>query len=97
MSLFNCFGGFSFRNFAYATVVAGLFSWFVLHNTDATVFFGIAALLSMFAYSNHKNLDCRFDDVYRQIEENHRGNSHERDAMYRYIDERMDECGKSKR
>lgn len=98
MSLFsNCFGGFSFRNFAYVNVAAGLFSWFVLHNTDATVFFGIAALISMFVYSANKSLDCRIDEIYRQMDDTNRGTSREHEAIYRYIDDRVDECSKSKR
>jgi hypothetical protein len=98
MNLFsNCLGGFSFRNFAYVNVVAGLFSWFVLHNTDATVFFGIAALISMFVQNAHKSLDCRIDEIYRQMDDTHRGTSREHESIYRYIDERIDECSKSKR
>ena len=98
MSLFNCLGGFSFRTFAFATIVAGLFSWFVLHNTDATVFFGVAALISLVVYINQKTANDRFDEVYRQIEDQNRANGLDREALYRYIDDRADECmTKSKR
>ena len=99
MSLFsNCFGTFSFRNTAIVGVIAGLFSWFVLHNTDATVFFGIASLVSLLVYTNQKRSNDRFDEVYRQIDENHRSNAHDHEAVYRYIDDRVEECmNKSKR
>lgn len=100
MSFFNCLGGFSFRNFAYATIVAGLFSWFVLHNTDATVFFGIASLISLCVWTHQKSTTDRFDEVYRQIDDNLRGNEREHESMYRYIDENLREiqdAQKSKR
>jgi len=100
MNLFNCIGGFSFRNFAYANIVAGLFSWFVLHNTDATVFFGIASLISLCVWAHLKSTTDRFDEVYRQIDDNARGNERERESMYRYIDENirdMQDAQKSKR
>jgi hypothetical protein len=98
MSLFNCLGGFSFRTFAIATIVAGLFSWFVLHNTDATVFFGIAALISLVVHTQSKSIEDRFDGVYRQMDDNHTAHERTHEALYRYVDDRIDEeCHKGKR
>lgn len=97
MSFFNSIGGFSFRNFAYATIVAGLFSWFVLHNNDATVFFGIASLISLCVWAHLKSTIDRFDDVYRQIDDTHRNIERDVESLHRYVESRTNECNKSKR
>lgn len=95
MNLFNL-GGFSMRNFAIVSILAGLFSWFVLHNTDATVFFGVAALIALVVVNHSNSTNNQFDEVYRTMDTNVRdvnddlnGIRREHDTIYRYIDESL--------
>lgn len=90
MSLFNCFGGFSFRGFSFVSVLVGLFSWFVLHNQDATVFFGLAALISLMVHCNRKDTTDELRDMERHfdtaIEQLSNDQSRDRQDLYNYVD-----------
>lgn len=95
MNLFNL-GGFSVRNFAIVSILAGLFSWFVLHNTDATVFFGVAALIALVVVNHNNNTNNQLEEVYRTMDTNVRdvnddlnGIRREHDTIYRYIDDSL--------
>jgi hypothetical protein len=92
--LTSVFGRFSFRNLSFVFVAAALFSWFVLGHVNASVFFGVASLISMFAHCNHLNDENRFTDIYRAIEDNYAGNGREHDSLYRYIDDRFEEVNR---
>lgn len=85
---FSNFGssGFSFRGFAIVSAVASLFSWFVLNHTNATVFFALAAGLSLLVVAMNSKLDQRFEDVYSRIDDEGRTDRNEIRDVYSAMD-----------
>ena len=86
---------FSYYAFAILCVAAGLFSYFVLSHNNATAFFGVAAIACLFISGAKVQRENEFEAVYRSINDHAEGCRRDNDAIYRYVDDRIAECGET--
>ena len=75
-------GGFLYRAFGFVSVVASAFSWFVLNNNDAAMFFGVVAVGMLAYHTWKKSQDSRFFNFVDSV--NSRLNEAESDINHRF-------------
>lgn len=65
---FNNMGSI-YRITTFLAVLATLFSWFVLHHKDATVFFAVLGFVSAVIGMFNNSIQSNFNDSYRWIDD----------------------------
>lgn len=93
--MFDVLNRFSFYSFAILSVLAGLFSYFVLHNNEATVFFGVATIACLLIHVAHRRNENELTHLEQNFNDRMDNFSRDQDAIYRYIDDRFSSCENS--
>ena len=81
------------RNFAYFCAVASLFCWVVIHNHDATMFFGIASVVGFVAYGRVDHIEYAAS-AHREMENSTRNMDTMRDQIGRDIETIREQIGR---
>jgi|LakMenEpi03Aug12_release.lakeMendotaPanAssembly.Ray.scaffolds.fasta_scaffold547166_3 hypothetical protein len=88
-----CNGLFSRNNifgFGILTAAAGLFSWFVVKNTDATVFFAVTSFVLFVVSHLRIAADQNETSVFDRINDAERMNADRLDSVEDRVDRRID-------